>query len=59
MSQVRFQIAAFTLRINREIDMVDAGEPTWLPAADLVNLLSLVVTLLGVFVPTWLNLVRS
>lgn len=47
---VGFQVAAFTLRINREIAVGDKGDITWLPPADSVNLVSLTATLLGVFV---------
>jgi hypothetical protein len=52
-----FQVAAFTWRITREVYMSDKGEPVWLPLADWLNLLSLAVTLLGVFVGTALDLV--
>ena len=47
---VGFQVAALTLRVNREIDVGSSGDRTWLPVADCVNLLSLSVTLIGVFV---------
>jgi hypothetical protein len=45
-----FQVAAFTLRMNREIAVGDQQRITWLPPADFVNLASLAITLLGVFV---------
>lgn len=43
------QLTGFSLRVNREIA---AGEDdlTWLPLADTLNLASLAVTMLGVFV---------
>jgi hypothetical protein len=44
------QITAFTLRITREIAVGREGDITWLPLADVLNLLSLLVTMLGVFV---------
>jgi hypothetical protein len=44
------QITAFTLRITREITVGREGDITWLPLADVLNLLSLLVTMLGVFV---------
>ena len=52
-----FQIAAFTWRITREISMSDKGESTWLPLADALNLLSLAITLLGVFAAQALGLI--
>jgi hypothetical protein len=47
---VGFQVAAFTLRINREIEVGDRGERTWLPLADYVNLVSMTVALVGFFI---------
>jgi hypothetical protein len=44
------QTAAFTLRINREIAVSNRDDFTWLPLADLLNLLSLLVIALGVFI---------
>jgi hypothetical protein len=52
-----FQVGAFTWRITREVNMSDTGEAVWLPVADLPNLASLAVTLLGVFVTAALDLV--
>jgi hypothetical protein len=52
-----FQVAAFTWRITREIKMSDERESVWLPLADLLNLLSLGLTLIGVFAATALGLV--
>jgi hypothetical protein len=46
---VGFQVTAFTLRINREISVGGSGDLTWLPVADSLNLLSLSITLIGVF----------
>ncbi|MGW1716020.1 hypothetical protein [Streptomyces sp. NPDC002156] len=45
-----FQVTGFALRINREIDVSGKGDITWLPPADILNLLSIAVTMLGVFV---------
>lgn len=44
------QVTAFTLRINREIAVGGRGDVTWLPVADVLNLLSLVAIMLGVFI---------
>lgn len=46
---VGFQVTAFTLRINREIAVSQYGDFTWFPVADYLNMLSLSVTLIGVF----------
>jgi hypothetical protein len=45
-----FQIAALTLRINREIDVGSKNDLTRLPVADCFNLLSLTTSFIGVFV---------
>lgn len=52
-----FQVAAFTLRINREIQVGSRTDRTWLPIADCLNMLSLAITLIGVFVLPVLGLV--
>lgn len=46
---IGFQVTAFTLRINREIAVAGKGDITWLPVADCFNMLSLSITLIGVF----------
>jgi len=45
-----FQIASFSWRIGREVAMAKEGERVWFPHADTLNLASLMVTLLGVYV---------
>jgi hypothetical protein len=50
------QLAAFTLRVSREIAVGGTGDSTWLPLADGVNVVSLVVTSFGVFVAPVLHL---
>jgi hypothetical protein len=52
-----FQVAAFTWRITREIRMADLDEVAWLPLADILNLFSLALTLLGVFAATAVGLI--
>ena len=47
---VGFQVTVITLRLNREIEMGDRGERTWIPVADYLNLASFLVTLVAVFV---------
>lgn len=54
-----FQIAAFSWRISREFKMEDAGEPTWFPMPDWLNLLSMLVTVLGVFIGPILGLIET
>ncbi|MBU7037048.1 MAG: hypothetical protein HXS52_03880 [Theionarchaea archaeon] len=45
-----FQIASFTWRISREVDVGERDYVTWLPPADLLNLTSMVTLAGGVFV---------
>ncbi|WP_346096009.1 hypothetical protein [Streptomyces olivaceiscleroticus] len=45
-----FQVTGFALRINREIDVSGKGDITWIPPADILNLLSIAVSMFGVFV---------
>lgn len=44
-----FQVTSFSWRISREVSVGQAGDLTWLPPADIVNLISMVVTVVGVF----------
>ncbi|MFQ5961472.1 MAG: hypothetical protein ACE5MG_08740 [Candidatus Methylomirabilales bacterium] len=48
---IGLQAAAFTWRVSREIAVSERGDITWLPPADLLNLLAMLVAFLGVFVP--------
>jgi hypothetical protein len=51
-----FQLATVSWRLNREMDVqLRSGGPNWLPPADYLYLLSLLVTALGVFVLPILN----
>ena len=45
-----FQVTAFAWRITREAEVGDTNDITWLPPADYLNLLSMVLTVAGVFV---------
>ena len=45
-----FQVTSFAWRVNREITMASIDQPTWLPPADIMNLLSMVVLVVGVFI---------
>ncbi|KOG82234.1 hypothetical protein ADK78_03155 [Kitasatospora aureofaciens] len=54
-----FQVTGFALRINREIDVSGKGDITWLPPADILNLLSIVITMLGVFIAPVLDIGSS
>lgn len=45
-----FQITAFAWRISREVEMASQGETSWIPPADFINLISMVITSVGCFV---------
>ncbi len=45
-----FQINWFSWRISREIKMRGEGERIWLPVADMVNLASMALIAIGVFI---------
>jgi hypothetical protein len=49
-----FQVTAFTWRVSREVE-VGKADLTWLPVADMLNLSSMLVVVLGVFVLPILN----
>lgn len=49
-----FQITSFTWRISREVN-IGESDPTWLPVADMLNLASMLVVVIGVFVLPILN----
>lgn len=49
-----FQITSFTWRISREVD-VGKTDLTWLPPADMLNLASMLIVAIGVFVLPILN----
>src|SRR3712207_4958770 len=44
-----FQVASFTWRVNREVD-VGEDDVTWLPVADMLNVASMLVVAIGIFV---------
>jgi hypothetical protein len=49
---IALQFAAFGWRINREIPMGDKGLKTWLPIADLANILSMLsVVIICIIIP--------
>src|SRR5207244_429206 len=50
---------SFLWRISREIEVGKTGENTWLPLADVVNLLSMTITAVGVFILPILDLADS
>jgi len=45
-----FQVTSFAWRVSREVEVGQEGDLTWLPPADILNLASMVVAMLGVFV---------
>lgn len=52
-----FQVTSFAWRISREVKVAEEGDLTWLPPADLMYLVSMVVVMVGVFVLPTLGLV--
>lgn len=44
-----FQVTSFAWRASREVQVGETDDITWLPPADMLNLLSMVVTVIGVF----------
>jgi len=52
-----FQVTAFGWRIAQEAQVADQGKISWIPPADYLNLLSMVVTALSVFVLPALKLI--
>jgi hypothetical protein len=53
---IGFQVTAFIWRMSREAEEGERTRVTWLPPADMVNLLSLVVTTIGIFIVPTLGL---
>ena len=47
---IGLQIAAFTWRVSREIAVAEKGDINWIPPADIMNLIAMVVAFLGVFI---------
>jgi hypothetical protein len=45
-----FQVTSFAARVNREIAVGEKEDITWLPAADIMNLLSMLVLVVGIFI---------
>ena len=43
---IGLQIAAFTWRVSREIGVTERGDMNWLPPADIMNLIAMMVALL-------------
>ena len=47
---IGFQVTSFVWRISREVEVGKQGDLTWLPPADILNLISMAVAMVGVFV---------
>ena len=54
---IGFQVTSFIWRISREVEVGKTRDITWLPPADVLNLLSMVIAMVGVFVLPILGLV--
>jgi hypothetical protein len=46
---IGFQVTSFAWRVSREVKVGASGDLTWLPPADILNLVSMLVTVIGVF----------
>ncbi|MFC2167091.1 hypothetical protein ACFLQZ_03920 [Acidobacteriota bacterium] len=55
---IGFQIYSFAWRISREVKVGEQKDNTWLPPAEILNLISMVVASLGVFALPILELVN-
>jgi hypothetical protein len=47
---IALQFAAFGWRVNREISLGDAGRATWIPIPDVLNIMTLLATVLCLIV---------
>lgn len=45
-----FKVTSFAWRVSLEVQVGETGDLTWLPPADLLNLLSMTATVIGVFI---------
>lgn len=54
---IGFQVTSFVWRISREVEVGEEDDITWLPPADILNLTSMVVAMVGVFVLPILGIV--
>lgn len=45
-----FQVTSFAARVNREIKVGEHRDITWLPPADILNLFSMSVLVIGIFI---------
>ncbi|MCB1044422.1 MAG: hypothetical protein KDC35_15880 [Acidobacteria bacterium] len=56
-----FQVTSFLWRISNEVARGSSGDITWLPPADILNLVAMVVLVVGVFIAPMAeeSLVRS
>jgi hypothetical protein len=53
-----FQVTSFAWRLSREVDVGDKRAVTWLPPADLINMVSMVILVGGVYLSSTLGLVN-
>ncbi len=58
---IGFQISSFGWRISREVEVSgsDGAVSTWLPPADILNLISMMITASGVFILPILGLISN
>ena len=46
---IGFQVTSFAWRVSREVEIGENSDLTWLPPADILNLISLLIASIGVF----------
>jgi positive regulator of sigma E activity len=54
-----FQVTLFAWRVTREVTVGEQNDRTWLPAADIVNLISMVILVVGTLILPTLGLTDS
>jgi len=54
---IGFQVTSFAWRISREVKVGESSDITWLPPADVLNLISMLIASIGVFALPILGLV--
>jgi len=46
---IGFQVTSFAWRVSREVKVGESNDLTWLPPADILNLISMLIASIGVF----------
>ena len=56
---IGFQVTSFAWRVSREVKVGESSDLTWLPPADILNLISMLIASIGVFALPILGLADS